>query len=65
MPARKRQVGYLPETLEFIANANAGAAATIRREHPFNARLQATADVMDDWAARYRRWAEAERRSAQ
>lgn len=63
MAGRPKSVGYLPETLEFIANANASAAATIRREHPDNRRLQRTAAVMDEWAARYRAWAKAERRS--
>ncbi len=59
-PRRKPTIAYLPETLTLIADANASAAATLRRKHPYDARLLHAADVMDEWAARYRRWAEAE-----
>ncbi len=62
MAARKQGTAHLAEAWDYIADANASAAAELRRKHPFDARLQATADVMDSWAARYGRWAEDERR---
>jgi hypothetical protein len=61
MPEPKNGTAYLSETWRLLADAYTEGAAKIRTR-PCTRRLQRTADAMDASAARYRRFADAERR---
>jgi hypothetical protein len=61
MPEPKMGIPHLSETWQFLADAYTEGAGEIRTR-PCTRRLQRTADAMDASAARYRRWADAERR---